>query len=446
MEEPEDKKFTGCYFFVHRLKTSAAALDFRELQLLSPALRGPSEKLSESRRAFLTFFFGRRNLSEVSRDEVLGAAAAYVALLRGLKPSAVGVGGGSAMHDAGGAPRGAQLGDLGALLKYSWRNILGAPVDTELNNTTFEIAAVMLNTGIWLLGYSDHLITNLKADSEEEKLKLAHDCLLKAAGIFEELVNVTKEFPREWRQRPLDFQEEVLTTFRCQAIAQAQEVTISMGVRRGTSAKVLGRLALAVADQYTTALTALNTVEAPVENRVSKWRQFITFKHDVYKAFGRHQQALSTMSGDAKSCGDAVSCVNAAKPLSDKAFNEVMRYSRLPPVKAEDQNSVAFVRLLVQIVDEDHRKLNLENDMVYYQHVSPTPPPLPDSSLITRPQDFALPAADAIWDAVNFAEIDAAVVAARQKEVAGEIEVAASGVEGRAAKPKPSSTTNCRIT
>ena len=187
--------------------------------------------------------------------------------------------------------------------------MIGEEKQISRTNARFELLSICLNHAIWLLGYAEFTITHLDGGSEQEerKRKLAYDSLLKAAGL---LVTLVGEIASANLVSSQDLSQNFLEALCQQALAQAQEITVSRACWKRNSPSLIASLAHDTAQKYFEASESLRALETSPSQRVTGFRSYCAAKHQLYTAIAYYY--LSLHQSALHEGGPAVASANAA--------------------------------------------------------------------------------------------------------------------------------------
>lgn len=295
----------------------------------------------------------------------------------------------------------ARSGDskLRHIINFRWTNTLQGTTPEECQDAVFELACIMVNIGLW---YSKHASKLAGQDEPSmDEAKEIHKCLRTAAGVFtyvkENLVGKLMETPG----KGTDLDARVLAAYIHQCTAEAQEVTIARAMELKHKSSIVSALAYETTKLFTDADDSLNSLD---EKQVSKWRKYLQFKIQIYKAYAYNFHGESMLAED--KCGEAIKCLEESLKALEQAAVQGKEYAltKGPGTTARPQEHL-FFRKLGPVVKRTHEKCVRENGFIYHQKVPPEAPALELKATygLVAPEEFKVPEMSPLWSPETYA-------------------------------------------
>ncbi|KAI1139982.1 BRO1-domain-containing protein [Hypoxylon sp. FL0543] len=250
--------------------------------------------------------------------------------------------------------------DIGA--DFTWYPALGYNTERPIvhNNLRFELANILYNLAAL---YSQLAIASNR--SSTDGLKTAASYFTQSAGVLTHLK--TEVIPELRTTPPEDMDEHTLDSLIQLQLAQAQECFWQKAVMDGYKDASIAKLAAKVSDLYNEAGEAAMRSEAIS----SSWIHHMSAKHHHFAAAAQYRAACDCL--EKRKYGEEVARLRDAVACVTEGLRE-SRGGYLHKAVVDDLNA------LKRRVEEDLKRAERDNDVIYLNHV----PPKPELKLLER--------------------------------------------------------------
>ncbi|EGG14228.1 hypothetical protein DFA_11998 [Cavenderia fasciculata] len=292
-------------------------------------------------------------------------------------------------------------------LQFQWGTIFGTERICKSSDVVVELISVLMNLGVWYLGYSEFLVsksqTTAGSDSiDEEQRKVVYDYLLKAAGIFEWIMEKTPTLGLDLAGvNILDFNSTILRALYLQSIGQAQEISIGRAFKKNTSRSIITKLAVDTASIYGEIGSLLEGMDQITENRLERFMLFCRFKQQLYRALAINQQAY--VLNQTHQYGAAIATGNQSRELVKKALTLIRP---LACITLSVESMKLPITVLQKMIEADQTRFERENKVIGFQTVPDQTPDLPEGNRLAKARPFVLPMLSPLWDSKTFDQFD----------------------------------------
>lgn len=291
---------------------------------------------------------------------------------------------------------------LRSALTFRWSDsLLGSTASQP--DAVFEVASMLMNTGIWLMKHAAMLAA--KPEITMEEAKEVHTSLKKAAGVVKFVQETLLPQLAERGKDGGDLDGRVTTAYINQCTAEAQEVTIARAIELKHNPTLVSALAHETSKMFTTAADNLHTLDQKV---FGHWRAYFEMKAQFYLSYAYSYLGEAVLAED--KCGDAIRCLQESKACLGKAAIIATEYAKTkgPGTTARPEKHT-FFRRLGPIVQRTLEKCERENGFIYHQKVPYDPVQLPTNELthgLVAPEAWEIPVVSPLWTAMAYAAFD----------------------------------------
>ncbi|EDO43006.1 predicted protein [Nematostella vectensis] len=320
----------------------------------------------------------------------------------------------SLLHGLVNDPGGAGDSKLRKLIMFKWTNSICGNTPLCEADTVFELLSMCMNIASWYTKHAAKLAA--KEDISMDEAKEVHTSLRTAAGMFQyvkdQLLGRLEQLSAE---KGADIEKRVVEAYHMQCVAEAQEVTVARAVELKHKASLISSLANETAKLFTSAADSLKSVD---DLKAGKWRKYLELKAAFYEAYAYCFQGEQLL--DADECGKAIRSLQESEKLYKTAEALCRDYSATkgPGTTARPQEH-PFFRRIGPLMKTRLDKATRENGFIYFHKIPEEPQELDMKATfgLASPQEFILPAPNAIWTEA-YAAFDATKAQPPQKRSA----------------------------
>lgn len=301
-------------------------------------------------------------------------------------------------------------GVRGAML-FKWMDAISGE-RLEFTDAQVELICCLLNLGLWhCLHASVQQAKAAAGDADGAITKEVYNALLAAAAVFS-YVDKFELSKVEFRENH-DFDERLVESMSIQCLAEAQEVTTSIAMRKGHSPVLISGLARDNAEMFA---AAKSKIEKMPQQIAADLTSYCDFKIKFYEATAlcENGAALYEKAEETGQCGPAVKCFQEAVKLlfdaaaaSERYIKEKKRRSNknFNQTRDNDVTKLDAFRDVAKKTKNLLDKAERERSFIYHDKI---PEFLPEDVIpakrLVKAQPFQLPALSEMWTAAQFNE------------------------------------------
>lgn len=288
------------------------------------------------------------------------------------------------------------------VIRFRWTQTLLGSSPLAQQDSVFELISILQNVGIWFMKHAAMIAG--KDEITMDEAKEVHTCLRKAAGMFTTVRDTYLPELIDKGEFGSDLDPNIINTYIQQCTAEAQEITLARAVELKHAASLISALANETSKMFKTAAESLLRYDAV---KASKWRKYLEMKSVFYLSFAYCYCGENLLVQE--KCGDAVCALLESEKQYNQAEILCKKYTETKGVGQEakvDQH--LFFRKLGPVVKRMLDKCQRENGFIYHQKVPTTPPELELKATfgLASPEEFILPARNALWSPTAFAAFE----------------------------------------
>lgn len=288
------------------------------------------------------------------------------------------------------------------LIKFRWTQSLGSRQPEVQSDAMFEVSNMCINIGLWYMKRGAKIASS--NNYSESEAKEVHTALRTAAGVFQwvlDTLSARLENSGDWHDTTL----AVLTAYKLECTAEAQEVTVARAIELKHKPDLISALAHETSKLFSEADTALR--ECDVEY-VTKWRRYLQIKIKFYAAYARCFQGEFLLVQD--KCGESIKTLEEAQTLYKAAQTFCKQYDAAEGVAVGTvkPSKHPFFEKLGPIIELRLQKSQRENGFIYFHKI---PEELPELELkatfgLAAPIPFEVPAVHEIFTEEAYKEFN----------------------------------------
>jgi hypothetical protein len=286
---------------------------------------------------------------------------------------------------------------LKSVCHFKWFDNVSAAI-MEVDSAHYEKLCVITNYGLWLAKHATKL-AQTKSDDEEAGKQIYRSSRL-SASIFDYVLK--QELPSYPYSPNTDMDERIMEARVHQLLAEAQEVTIERGRRKGNSPELIAGLAH---DNFIRFTSALNKISSVDEQFVGDFRRYLKFKIKFHESYAFCFTGQSLFKEE--KIGEAIKAYEQSKAAcyeAELAAKEYVKKStrKLNMTFQNFLDNPIYLQLGKEIITHSE-KATRENGFIYHQKVPITDMDmLPPKALVSVEQFSPPPLNAEFWAKSKF--------------------------------------------
>ncbi|CAD5231627.1 unnamed protein product [Bursaphelenchus xylophilus] len=286
--------------------------------------------------------------------------------------------------------------------KFTWTHSMLGGDGYQSSDSWYEVLNMVSNIAIWYMKRSAFLSSSDEVSDFDSKN--IHTALRKAAGLFEYVSQNADKVGIIPQATGNDLDARVLTAYKQQCLAEAQEITIARAIELKHSSKLIYSLANQTSKVYEECCSCLDGLDP---NTFEKWRKYFELKKEFYLSYAYAYLCEHLLSND--ECGKAIRACQEGQDHYKTSASLCVQYAKSsgPGFVAKPEDHLFFRRIdpiLVRHMDKARR----ENDFIYHQSVPSECPSFEAEAEfgLASKIDFNYPPRAEIWTNLSYKAFD----------------------------------------
>eukprot|EP01006_Ploeotia_vitrea_P025516 TRINITY_DN58380_c0_g1_i1.p1 TRINITY_DN58380_c0_g1~~TRINITY_DN58380_c0_g1_i1.p1 ORF type:complete len:426 (+),score=81.42 TRINITY_DN58380_c0_g1_i1:96-1373(+) len=288
---------------------------------------------------------------------------------------------------------GGEASKLHPLIFFWWSSMICKPTNYAANNSFYDAANVLVNTGLCLLNWAGRTILRSTVSTAEKIEKECYAACCEAAGMIEKARDLLAQHYEEQLHTPIEARVGFVEGLLAMALAGAQELGTlramhkeedkeRMLMKDQLSPELITKLLHQCAQLYQEAHNHFKKVDKG-DDGLTVIMKFCLVKSHAYMAYANIGMAFTTnKKGDNAS---AMASVRKAKAVAQNAVKLAKE------MKKADKDLIRWALSIQNEADAKIAKFDRENTMVFHQKIADDPPELVPPQVLARAKPYDLP-------------------------------------------------------